>query len=329
MVPRGPTDSRIHGTVIGVVMEYVSCNLCNHNDAILLYQVQDWLFNKPENTSRLVRCRNCGLIYQNPRPTADEIIKYYPQDYELYQVEKEHKRASRLMQCVMQYGINKRRRVVMREKSGGTLLDVGCATGIFLETMQKSKQWILKGVEISDKAARIAREQKNLDVVTGTLGQAQFPDGYFDVVTLWDVLEHLHDPLGSLREIHRILKPDGVIVFRVPNAGSLDARLFGPYWAGLEPPRHLYVFDQKTLAALLERAGFKVKRMSCEIGSYPTFVLSLRFWMIGKSINPKNQEGISRFLYSPFARAVTVPLFFIISLIKQGSLFTVIASRIG
>ncbi|MRR31052.1 class I SAM-dependent methyltransferase, partial [bacterium] len=232
-----------------------------------------------------------------------------------------------LMQRVMQYGINKRRRAVLHEKTSGSLLDVGCATGIFLETMGAAPSWQLRGVEISEHAARIARDQKNLDVVTGTLEQAKFADGQFDVVTLWDVLEHLHDPAGSLKEIRRILKPGGVLVFRVPNGGSLDARLFGPYWAGLEPPRHLFVFDQKTLTAFLSNAGFTVKRMSCEIGSYPTFVLSLRFWMTGRGITYERRERISRLLYSPFARAVTVPLFYLIGLFKKGPLLTVTACR--
>lgn len=308
-------------------MESVTCNLCQHDEAALVFEVRDWLLNKPENTSRLVRCQNCGLIYQNPRPTPEEIGQFYPPEYENFEVDQEKKKSSRLMQRVMQYGINKRRRAVLREKTSGSLLDVGCATGIFLETMRAVPGWQLKGVEISDHAASIAREQKNLDVVTGTLEQAKFTDGQFDVVTLWDVLEHLHDPAGSLREIRRILKPGGVLVFRVPNGGSLDARLFGPYWAGLEPPRHLFVFDQKTLTAFLSNAGFAVKRMSCEIGSYPTFVLSVRFWMTGRAVPTARRERISRLLYSPFARAVTVPLFYLIGLFKKGPLLTVTARR--
>ncbi len=308
-------------------MESVNCNLCQRDQSTLLYEVQDWLLNKPENTSRLVRCENCGLIYQNPRPTEGEIGQFYPPEYDNFEVDQEKQKASPLMQRVMQYGINKRSRVVLREKPSGSLLDVGCATGIFLETMRKLPGWNLKGVELSDHAASIAREQKNLDVVTGTLEQAKFADGQFDVVTLWDVLEHLHDPAGSLRVIHRILKPGGVVVFRVPNGGSLDAHLFGTYWAGLEPPRHLFVFDQKTLTALLSSAGFKVKRMSCEIGSYPTFVLSLRFWMTGRGVSPERRERISRFLYSPFARAITVPAFYLIGLFKKGPLLTVTAHR--
>lgn len=308
-------------------MESVTCNLCQHDEAALVFEVRDWLLNKPENTSRLVRCQNCGLIYQNPRPTPEEIGQFYPPEYENFEVDQEKNKSSRLMQRVMQYGINKRRRAVLREKTSGSLLDVGCATGIFLETMRAAPGWQLKGVEISDHAASIAREQKNLDVVTGTLEQAKFADSQFDVVTLWDVLEHLHDPAGSLKEIRRILKPGGVLVFRVPNGGSLDARLFGPYWAGLEPPRHLFVFDQKTLTAFLSNAGFTVKRMSCEIGSYPTFVLSLRFWMTGRGITYERRERISRLLYSPFARAITVPLFYLIGLFKKGPLLTVTACR--
>ncbi len=307
-------------------METVICNLCHHHETSLIYQVQDWLLNKPENISSFVRCQNCGLVYQNPRPTVEEIGQFYPPNYEIFNVDKVKQNSSRILQHIMQYGINKRCRVVNREKKGGMLLDVGCATGIFLETMRETQRWQVKGVELSKNASQIARE-KNLDVITGTLEQANFSDGQFDVVTLWDVLEHLHDPAGSLNEIHRILKPNGIIVLRVPNKDSIDSQMFGPYWAGYDSPRHLYVFNQQTLTKLLEISGFSLKRTSCEIGNYPAFVLSLCFWMLGHGMKSERRERITHFLNSPFARGISAPIFFLVGFFKKGSSLIVTANR--
>jgi SAM-dependent methyltransferase len=245
----------------------------------------------------------------------------------MYQVEDEINASSPLMRLVMNYGIYKRCRIVMREKTEGILLDVGCATGIFLEAMQKTNRWITKGVEISEQAARIARDYKHLDVITGNLEKADLPNDYFDVVTLWDVLEHLHDPVGSLREIYRILKPNGIIVFRVPNAGSLDARLFSAFWAGFDAPRHLYVFERSTLGIMLGKTGFNVIQMKCDLGSYPASVMSLRFWLSGNSVKPKKRKRINRFVNSLFARVVFAPFFFLINRLNLGSSLTVVAGK--
>jgi SAM-dependent methyltransferase len=196
----------------------------------------------------------------------------------------------------------------MRWKAGGRLLDVGCATGDFLAHMAKYG-WQVHGVEPSLAASRRARQMHDLDVRTGDLEQARFPDGYFDVVTLWDVLEHLHDPLGSLKEIHRILKSDGVLVIELPNTQSFDAMLFGTYWIGLDIPRHLYVFPPAPLEAMLEETGLQIVSRQCFSGGYGAFLLSLRFWLedrrydkLGRLIDRLSRGPLLRLLLFPYIR---------------------------
>jgi SAM-dependent methyltransferase len=307
-------------------MESVNCNLCNHPTAAIVFELTDLLLEREDVRTTLVKCQRCGLVYQNPRPTLAEIGVHYPPDYESYNPEPDQKMKSRLLERAVQHGINKRCRFVTRRKSGGRLLDVGCATGVFLRGMANNPGWELHGVELSSHAARIARDQFGLDVFTGTLEAASFPDHYFDVVTMWDVLEHLHDPTGSMCEIHRILKPDGIIVMRVPNGSSWDARLFGRYWAGLDAPRHLFVFDLKTLPSLLDKSGFRAESMSCGIGGYPTFVLSLRLWLYAKGFQLETRQAAAKLLYHPIARIISAPIFYLTSLTLRGPLVTVTAS---
>jgi len=277
--------------------------------------------------TRLVKCENCGLIFQNPRPTIDEMSVSYPADYESYISESKLNNNSRLMNKAIEYGLNKRSRFVTNHKSSGKLLDVGCATGLFLHSMQHITDWELFGLEINSHAAKIARDQFGLDVFTGTLEEASYPDDYFDAVTLWDVLEHLHNPSSSLSEIHRILKPDGILVFRVPNGKSWDAKFFGRYWPGLDAPRHLFVFEQFTIRELLSKVGFNIVQMSCRSGSYPTFILSIKFWLTGKGYQESTRQRILGILDHPILRLLTSPIFLISGLGLRGPLITVTARK--
>lgn len=308
-------------------METVTCNLCHSAESDPLYCLPDLLLGRSEVQTTLVKCRQCGLVYQNPRPTLEEIGAHYPPEYESYDPEPAGRNASWLMEKAIAYGIQKRCRFVTRHKAAGRLLDIGCASGVFLRGMQRQPGWRVQGVEVSPYAAQIAREQYGLEVFTGTLEEADFPEDTFDAVTLWDVLEHLHNPAASLDTIQRILKPDGILVFRVPHGGSPDARLFGRYWAGLDAPRHLYVFDEPSLRRLLAQAGFAVRSLSSRSGSYPTFVLSVRFWMAARGWSAAAQQRGARLLTHPFARLLSAPLFFLTSQTVGGPLLTVTAEK--
>ena len=309
-------------------METVPCNLCNSTAATPMYQLSDLLLERSEVETTLVQCQICGLIYQNPRPTQDEMAQHYPPEYDSYiSSGQNEQKISWLLQKAYQFGINKRVRIVTRHKMRGRLLDVGCATGTFLSGMQQQPNWELFGVEINEFAARIAHEQFGLNVFVGTLEEAYFPATYFDAVALWDVFEHLHDPAGSLNEIHRVLKQEGILILRVPNVNSWDAKIFGTTWAGLDAPRHFYVFGQDTLKQMLEANGFQIKQISCEIGSYPTFVLSVRFWLVEKEVREIIRQSILNILYHPISRLLFSPIYYLYGIGLRGPLITVIAVK--
>jgi len=147
------------------------------------------------------------------------------------------------------------------------------------------------------------------------------------VITLWDVLEHLPDPSGTLEEVSRIMKSSGVIVVRVPNVDSLDARLFGPSWAGFDLPRHFYVFSKQNINHLLQMHGFTLEKIVGGIGACPTFLLSLRFWLTNRSIASAKQKKIFGLLNHPISRILSAPIFYLYGKFLLGSEITIIARK--
>ncbi|MEZ4735761.1 MAG: class I SAM-dependent methyltransferase [Caldilineaceae bacterium] len=308
-------------------MESVLCNFCGNDASKPFVSVPDLLLERLTVKASLVCCTRCGLVYQNPRPTLAEMGQHYPPEYEPYADLAALPKRNWLLQKAVEHGTNKRCRFVTRHKAAGKLLDVGCAMGGFLLGMQKQKQWTVAGVEVNEAVAHAAQDRHGLDIFPGALEEAQYPDATFDAVTLWDVLEHLHDPLGSLQEIHRILRPNGIVVIRVPNLASWDAKLFGTAWAGLDAPRHLYIFTPESLSTLLEKAGFQVLEHSCGIGSYMTFVLSVRFWLTARGVSTKTKETLTKALYHPLARLLSTPPFYLVSLTRRGPLLVTVARK--
>jgi predicted SAM-dependent methyltransferase len=176
----------------------------------------------------------------------------------------------------------------------------------------------VQGVELNGDVARFASEKYGLDIAIGTLEEARLPDNAFDAVTMWDVLEHVYDPATTLAEIHRILKPDGVLVIRVPNLDAWDARLFRTRWAGYDAPRHLFIFRPKTLSALLEQQGFDVAAHSTAISSYMVFALDVRNWASSRRVSPKAMRRLNTLLYHPLTRLATAPFFYVFNFGLRG-----------
>jgi SAM-dependent methyltransferase len=142
----------------------------------------------------------------------------------------------------------------------GTLLDVGCGGGRFMSRM-KRLGWNVEGIDFDEKAtARITRRY-GLKTYTGNLLACGLPDSCYDAITMSHAIEHLYEPERTLKECLRLLKPGGRLVVVTPNVESAGAALFGAYWRGWEPPRHLQLYSVKTLGSLLRRAGYIVDTM--------------------------------------------------------------------
>lgn len=271
------------------MLEYINCNLCGGNKTKIL------ISKEPFN---IVQCKKCGLIYTNPRPSEDTILEYFITD----RVIAEHKKAVWYNSKLDLFKKNLRR--IERYSPKGRLLDVGCGYGIFLK-MAEEKNWQTWGVEISNSAYKYAKQKVGLNIFKGTLKEAHFSDNYFDVITLWDVLDELSTPFNELLEINRILKRNGLLVFRVRNATfHLKAfLLFKNLFKKLKVDPtvfHLYAFSAKAAKMMLKKAGFKViKVMNSEltvIGGTPSCTGEI-FNQPGMKLIKKITYFLSQFIF--------------------------------
>jgi len=241
-------------------LEWVPCNLCGEWDAAPLYagtvNLADARVDPQEvfactsshygRYGPVVRCRGCGLVYLNPRLSTDTVQSAYEEVADTRYLEEREGRVHTFARA-----LNELERYAPR----GHLLDVGCHIGVFLE-LAVARGWAAHGVEPSHWASTYARGL-GLAADCGTLRGCAYPSASFDVVTLWDVVEHFPDPAAELREVHRVLRPGGLVGITTMNIASPVGRVLGPRWPWLMQ-MHLYYFSVRTLSALLARSGFEV-----------------------------------------------------------------------
>jgi SAM-dependent methyltransferase len=292
----------------------VSCNFCGSSDARVRYALRDWLTHK-DGTFTLVECQSCGLLYLNPQPTWEELETFYPDQYHAYSPPSASPQAAHgsgvrksLLARIRNVGWHRRSQAVTARSSGGRLLDIGCATGEFLAEMEHRDGWTCHGVEPVAFAAAQARLNTRADIFEGTLAEAHYPPDFFNVITLWDVLEHTADPAGMLREIYRILMPGGLLVIRVPDPESITGKLFGRYWIALDAPRHLYNFPKSILTRRLQQENFAKVETTYLSSDHFTFFGSLSVFFYGKRLFFAGKLA-ERTAYSAAARTLLAPAF--------------------
>jgi len=303
-----------------VEWEQAPCNLCGQAGGDLVLEGPDRLLHLA-GWFRVVRCPRCGLLRQDPRPTPQSIGFYYPTEYGPYSIAIDDE-ASSLARQDRRYGMWKRRVAIERYVPGGRLLDVGCATGNFLHEMARSGSWEVEGVEPSPEAAARARQRLGLAVHVGRLEEVELPASVFDVVTMWNVLEHLHDPLASLRIVRRVLKPGGLFVFSIPNMESIEAKLFGRYWLGWDLPRHIHFFPRPVASSMLREAGLSLLRWRCLAGAYLSFLLTLQFLLEGAAGRTWWSRALLALLHWMPMRLLAAPLFWVLTQANQAAIIT-------
>ncbi len=233
----------------------VGCPICGAEERTWLHSSTDRWMGGP-GTFRYARCRSCGHVFLGLRPAPEDMWRYYPSDYihrgrapaAVRQAFRRHDLAPR---------VSLARRWARREDGKvGRLLDVGCATGDFLVEC-RAAGLVVAGVEPTTWAADQAAA-RGLPVWPSAVAAAALPIAAFDAVTLWDVIEHLEHPVEDLRHIAGTLRPGGHIIVGTPVENGWDAHVWGKLWAGWDTPRHLSVFSESGLKALLEANGFDV-----------------------------------------------------------------------
>ncbi|MFT7511858.1 MAG: SAM-dependent methyltransferase [Candidatus Omnitrophota bacterium] len=236
-------------------MEDVACNLCGSRNAAPQFQQKDFMFRVSDEVFTIVQCADCGLVYLNPRPTIEELGAYYIDSFYKNDRTAEEELVAREKQ------IREKVRFV-EHLPKGRALDIGCMKGDFLHGLQEAG-WEVEGTELSTTPSNLF----NLDIHYGT-DFLTWPseEDRFDLVTMWAVMEHVHDPMAFFEKIHRVLKPGGRFVYLVTNWDSPHAQ-----WLQMDDyPRHLTIFSRETAQAYADKAGYILKRFVCDGSIYNT-----------------------------------------------------------
>jgi 2-polyprenyl-3-methyl-5-hydroxy-6-metoxy-1,4-benzoquinol methylase len=239
--------------LLPVEMEQPACLVCG-SDSRKPFLTVDNRFDTSQKF-QLVQCQQCGLVYLSPRPGQKSISRYYQDSgYQPHQREA-LSFSGKVYQAVRIWNNRYKRRLIEKYRQKGKILDYGCGTGEFLLEM-KNSGWETHGLEPSATAAAVAGNYQ-LSIITDLYS---FP-GKADVITLWHVLEHVHDARRLLADLKNILQPTGLLCIALPNRHSLDAALFKQYWVAYDAPRHLYHFTPADMEKLLQSTGFKIFSM--------------------------------------------------------------------
>lgn len=239
----------------------MNCICCNAHKTRVVFK---WSLNGSEISMR--QCLSCGFWYQEPIATPDVLAALY--DEEFFSVYEKHFISFRVRQFKKDLkSINELKAIK------GKLLDIGCALGLFLNEA-KQDGWDVTGSDVSEKAARYVLEKYGIKVFLGDLERENLEDDCFDVVTAWDVIEHVRDPQELLKAANRILKQGGLLVIRTPNSRGLFLKAVmlvnlipGEYLAKIAPrfKHHIYLFSARALTLLLNKSGFDIIRIEKDV----------------------------------------------------------------
>lgn len=233
-------------------IEKTDCLLCSSSRHHRLFIGEDRLHGL-SGAFPVVECLDCGLVYLGERPDEKSLGGYYPDTYAPYNP------GLGLVSWIQSRLLNLRaQRYGRLIEPGGTVLEVGCATGDFLARIRDLSGHTVFGIEMSEVASTVGRSRFGLNIQCGTLGQGEFKPASFDLIILRHVLEHLPDPLASLSKLKGLLKAGGYLVVEGPNHEGLDRIVFGSRWYDYDVPRHLFIPSVKTLRPMFGKVGLSI-----------------------------------------------------------------------
>jgi SAM-dependent methyltransferase len=218
--------------------------LCGESSYLLIYRKDVWKY---------YQCRTCGLVSLSPRPSNDALLQSYDAylPVEPYEIACWEKMIAPVVNCSADL-ISRR-----YQAKTGRLLDIGCGYGFFLKKMVQDG-WQVEGIEVSPPGRDYAKRELDLNIHTGPLEKSSFPENIFDAVTLFYVIEHVHDPKQLLKEVYHILKPGGLLLLRWPHSAPV-VKALGPFskrYDIFHTPYHLYDFNPENMKHLLQQVGF-------------------------------------------------------------------------
>lgn len=255
----------------------MTCYLCKSDK--IKYIIKNLKLSKYDKEFSVVKCENCGVSFLYPQVLFKDIEnEYYDKNYHAYQLLNNEKNflkrfkdfiKKNALEQYLGYGNKKFWKKIIypffirisfypKKVANGKFLSIGCGAGKQL-VYNKELGWDVYGVDVSKITIQVAQSRGLDNVFNGSLKDAKFESGFFDVVDFHHVFEHISDPNNILKEVRRVLKKDGELIITVPNYSSLARKIFGKYWGGWDIPRHIFFFDDDSLSNLLKNNGFQVE----------------------------------------------------------------------
>lgn len=258
--------SRIH---------YSNCPVCSSKEISKVFEVEDYSIT--HESFDIWQCGECTLRFTQDVPDQNEIGRFYQSENYISHSNTSKGVLSQLYKTVRNHTLETKSQLIQKYTvRQGSLLDLGAGIGAFLNTMHK-KGWIVQGLEPDEGARSQALKLYNIQLSPAS-ELSQLQENSFDAITLWHVLEHVHDLHSYMDELRRLLKPDGRIFIAVPNYTSSDAGYYGQYWAAYDVPRHLYHFSPLSIQTLISRHSLSLITMKpMWFDSYYISLLSSRY----------------------------------------------------
>jgi len=260
-----------------------ACALCGGESSHPVVTAYDRMVARPADYA-YVQCDTCALVRLNPMPSPGEIAMFYPDHYRPHvgEARRDDRKLINRLAIRYLYGVDSRSRspllrrlfraisgrvmAAIREPLGDNrVLDVGCGSGSLL-ARYRALGWTVRGIEMDPRACAVCRE-RGIDVHHGTVFDAPFAEGEFDLIILHHVIEHVLDPVGVLRRVRELLGPAGLAEVQTPNIEGAGFAWYGSCWYALDAPRHLMLFSPRTLRALSRRAGLDVRSLKTAVGT--------------------------------------------------------------
>ncbi|MEO8770384.1 MAG: class I SAM-dependent methyltransferase [Ferruginibacter sp.] len=241
------------------MIHYKNCPVCKSDAIQLAFSAKDFTVTKEDFL--IWKCGNCTAMFTQDIPSQEEIGKYYQSENYISHSDTQEGFINKLYHRIRKRTLAKKMQLVKNETSlqAGTILDVGCGTGAFLNTMQQAG-WKITGLEPDEGARKTAQSLYNIQPLPSPQ-IFELPQNTFDAITAWHVMEHVHQLHEYVDQLKKIISQNGKIFIAVPNYTSHDAAHYAAHWAAYDVPRHLYHFSPKSMSVLMEMHGMKVEKI--------------------------------------------------------------------
>lgn len=238
------------------LIHYTHCPVCNSPDISNIFSVKDHTVSG--ESFLLIECNSCTLRFTQDFPDESSISHYYKSEDYISHTNVSKGLINRLYQSVRKRTLKQKRKLIEKATGvrKGNLLDVGSGTGAFVNEMMLA-DWKVTGLEPDNDARAVGKQLYNIEL--SDINQFyQLPANTFDAITMWHVLEHVHDLQGYIAQLKVLLKEKGKLFIAVPNYTSKDASIYKEHWAAYDVPRHLYHFSPQSMQTLTEKHGLKI-----------------------------------------------------------------------